>query len=91
MFLWNWLKHFGTLIKGGLEYAHQRGLDDKAVDLAIRWARIAAEKFVDHADRREFVVKMLTMRGMKESVARLAVEIAVQLIKSEEDDGSASS
>ena len=88
MFIWDWIKHLGTLVGNGLKTAHQRGLDEKVVELALQWAKVAAEKFVENADRREFVVKMLTTKGIPESVARLAVEIAVQLIKSEQDDST---
>ena len=53
------------------------------LQMAVAWARVAAEKFTDNAKRREFVVQMLMARGIPESVARLAVELAVQLTKRE--------
>lgn len=60
-------------------------LDDDIVKMAFDWALIASERFQDDRARNEkcraFVVDMLIARGIPESVARLATEIAVQLLK----------
>lgn len=61
----------------------QEVVPDEMLLMAVLWARVAAEKFTDNAKRREFVVQMLMARGIPESIARLAVELAVQFIKRE--------
>jgi hypothetical protein len=70
-------------VKQCLALAQESGLDDQVVSQALYWVRIAAEKYVDNADRREWVVKILAGRGVPESVARIAVEFAYQIYKRE--------
>ena len=51
----------------------------------IELVRMAAVQFVDNHDRREWVVKQLLslFPFLRESVARLIVELAVQAVKAE--------
>jgi hypothetical protein len=77
---------FGTL-KGLVEkafgLAKQSGLTERAVSDALTFVKVAGDKFTDNAERREWVVKMLVSKGLPESIARLAVELAVRLWKAE--------
>lgn len=61
--------------------ANKSGLTEQAFAIALVWVRVAMEKFADNSQRREFVVEILVNRGIPESIARLAVELAVQWIK----------
>lgn len=74
---------FGKVVWSALEQAGIKGLTDEIVQEALAWAKVAAQQTLDNAGKREFVVKMLTSRGIPESIARLAVELAVQLLKKE--------
>lgn len=76
-------KKLGTWIKKGLVAAVGAGLTDEIVKAALGWVKVAADRFVDNGEKREFVVRMLTTRGIPEGVARLAVELAVQIYKKE--------
>lgn len=49
------------------------------------WTEVAQSRFVNNADRREFVVARLMEKGFPESKARLAVELAIFLIKRGQD------
>jgi hypothetical protein len=73
----------GKLLRKAANLAVEVGISDELLDLALSWVRVASTSFTDNAERREFVVKMLTSKGIPESVARLAVELAVQLFKAE--------
>lgn len=64
----------------GLIRAH---VPDEVLARAIQYVEAAALKFVDNSQRREWAVKQLVDRGIPESIARLAVELAVQLVKKE--------
>ena len=81
----NWFvsfwKKLGGLLKAGLKFAVERGLTDEIVKIALALVKIAGNKFVDNTERREFVVAALVKKGIPESIARIAVEIAVQLWK----------
>ena len=57
------------------------GLSDEVVERALELVKRAATMFVDNAEKREWVVRALVAAGVKESIARLAVELAVQLFK----------
>lgn len=73
-------KLFG-LVARALARAKALGLNDQLLKDTIAWVEEAGEKFADPAARREFVVGVLKSRGVPESVARLAVELAVQIWK----------
>ena len=75
-------RRIGSLLLLAFKLAHEVGITDELLDLAIKWAKVAEGKFVDNDKRREFVVKMLVSKAkVPESVARLAVELAVRLLK----------
>lgn len=71
------LKNIGEVLKEALSK-----VDERQVLAAVRRA---AELFVENEQRREFVVKELMLVGVPESIARLALEIAVQALKLSKD------
>ena len=73
----------GDEILLALEYAQSKGLTPEVVSLAIRWARFAEEHWKTNVDRRNWVVNALVTRGVPESIARTACELAVQYIQAE--------
>ena len=79
----SFFKKVSTIVSYALGHASTKGLTDDIVHLALEWVKVAATKELDNDSRREFVVKLLTNRGIPESVARLATELAVQLAKRE--------
>lgn len=83
MFLWNWLKALGGLIKKAFGYAQRAGLTDEVLKRALELVRQAAEQFEDNTERREFVIAALMRLGLPERLARLAVELAVMIWKKE--------
>lgn len=73
----------GKLIWGALDAAGVRGLNDEVVALALIWVKEAAKTALDNAERREWVVRQLVAKRVPESIARLAIELAVQLLKAD--------
>lgn len=71
----------GKGLLGALRFAESRGLTDDLFDLALSLVARAAIKFPDNEARREWSVAELTKRHIPESIARLAVEAAVQAYK----------
>lgn len=71
------------LVKKAFQAAEANGLTDQAISQALGYARLALSRFADDAQRRDWVVAKLVGGGMKESIARFAVEAAVQLLKRE--------
>lgn len=76
-------KAIGRAVKRALTFAQASGLTDALVQLALTFVTQAAQSFVDNAAKREWVVAQLVARHVPESIARLAVELAVQLYKKE--------
>ena len=74
---------FAGLAKRAFGFAKANGLNDDLVKLALKWVRIASEKTVDNAEKREWVVQILKAKGLPESVVRIAVELAYQAYKKE--------
>jgi hypothetical protein len=62
--------------------AQSRGLTDDLLTKATAAVTAAKEQFLDNANRREWAVSGLVAGGVKESIARMAVELALQAIKS---------
>lgn len=79
----DFFKGIGRLIGKAFSAAKASGLSDELVQMALPFVRAAAAQFTDNAQRREFVVGVLVAKGIPESIARLTVELAVQLIKKE--------
>lgn len=73
----------GSLVKAALGQAVANGLTDDILNLAKEWVKVAAGKAISDAQKREFVVQILTNKGVPESIARIAVELAYQLLKKE--------
>ena len=76
----------GRLIAKAFTAAHRRGLTDAVVAHALGLAKQALGRFLESAERREWAVAQLRadLNGIPESTARLAVELAVQMIKDAE-------
>ena len=85
MSFFSFLKPLGALLKKAFNLAVDAGLTNDIVDLALKWVRVAQSKFTEDAKKREFVVKMLVSKGIPEGIARIAVELAVRLLKRELD------
>lgn len=64
-----------------LRFAESRGLTDDLLDLAIGAVTNASVRFTSNDERREWAVGQLRNKGTPESIARLAVEAAVQAVK----------
>lgn len=75
------LKKIGSFAKRAFGIAQERGLTDDMVKLALELVQQAQTQFADSAAKREWVVSALQAAGLPESIARLAVELAVQLWK----------
>ena len=80
--MWGWLKAFGGLIKKALSLAG-KVVPEETMVIALAFVREAAARYTDNAQRREWVVQQLQARGVPESIARLAVELAVRLFKAQ--------
>lgn len=78
-------KKIGSFISKIWGAAEKLGLTDELVKIALGWVKVADEKYVDNAEKREWVVGILKAKGIPESIARLAVELAVRAFKSELD------
>ena len=59
------------------------GIDDELIEFALKWIRIADQKYVDNDQRREWVVGVLKGRNLPDSIARLVVELAFQVYRKE--------
>lgn len=79
----SFFKKLGVLIGEAFVAAGAKGLTDEWVKEALSLVKVAATMFVDNASKREWVVAALVSRGVPESVARLALELSVQLFKKE--------
>src|SRR5947207_15569726 len=73
----------GGLVGKGFKYLVEAGLSDDVVKIALVWVRVAATKYADDPSKREFVVEILVARGFPEGVARVAVELAYRIFKTE--------
>lgn len=76
--VFSWVK---AKIRAEFTDANLRELTDEAVHIALVWIRVAATKYADNVQKREWVVSILVARGFPESVARLSVELAYQIFK----------
>lgn len=73
----------GGLVKKAFGFAKANGLTDDLVQLSYKWVKKAAALSIDKPEKREFVVKALVAKGVPESVARIATELAYQIWKKE--------
>ena len=79
----NIFKSFGKLIVKAFNAAKDAGLTDDLIQIALPYVREANKKFVDNAQRREWVVAILVARKVPESLSRLIVELAYQIYRKE--------
>lgn len=80
--LLGWLKR--SLLDLALKAARLAGLSDERMAQALALVREAQAMPAENAQRREWAVEMLMQIGLKESLARLAVELAVAFAKWEQ-------
>lgn len=78
-------KGFFGKLAGLIKLAKANGLTEEVVVLAEQWVKVAATKVISDGAKREFVVGVLISKGVPESIARLAVELAYQALKDELD------
>lgn len=84
MSFFGFFKKIGHVLQSIIEYAGGNGLTDELIQEALKWVKVAASKELDNSQRREFVVQILMSKfHIPESIARLAVELAVQALKKE--------
>ena len=89
MGLRNWIASLAGWFRRAYAAAAANGLTDELVRDAYWLAKKAAESIDDptqpaEAARRAFVIAQLTARGIPESIARMALEMAVQILKREQ-------
>ena len=76
-------KKANTLLRKVWGLIEVAGVNDEIIEFALKWIKVANTKFIDNAERREWVVAILRERKIPESVARLIVELAFQLYRKE--------
>lgn len=76
-----WFGRIGEAIAIALRFAESRGLTDDLVDLALKHVMKAQTDFETNDARRAYVLSQLVLKDIPESVARLALEMAVALYK----------
>lgn len=80
-------KHLGSVVLSALGHATLGGLTDSVVNAAVGYVKeaVTAENSVlNNKEKREFVVqKLIGVFHLPESIANLAVELAVQAVKAE--------
>lgn len=86
MGFFSFLKPLGSLITRAFNLVKAAGLDDDLVALALKHVRLANDRFVDPAEKREYVVAYLQKRGVPETVARIATELAYRLYKKQVEE-----
>lgn len=77
-------KKIGSFVKRAIGIV-QEVVPEDLLQTAVLWVKVAANKQLDNAGKREYVVERLhaIFPGLPESVIRLAVELAVRLVKKE--------
>ncbi len=78
-YAFSWVVRIGRKVIMGVKHVVPQAIQD----LAVEHARAAAVAYVDNATRRNAVLAQLERAGVSENVARIAVEVAVQIIKAE--------
>ena len=84
MGLIGWLKTFGSWVKKAIVVV-QEVITEEILAAAVAWVKVAANTQLNNTQKREQVVAQLHARfpGISESILRLAVELAVRLVKKE--------
>lgn len=76
-------KRISSVLNKAWSLAQSSGLTDEIITLALPYIKAASTKYVDNADRREWVVRTLMDRHVSEGVARIATELAYKVYKTE--------
>jgi hypothetical protein len=85
------VKKIVPLLQKGIDLAKKNGLSDATIQQALKLVKTAATKFADNDERRAWVLKVLMDHKISEGGARIAIEIAVQLLKNSTQEPSAKS
>ena len=80
-FLGKIFKPILSVLEVAWNFVKAAGLNDEVIELALKLVKTADMKFIDNAERREWVVSVLRKRGLPEGVARIAVEFAYRIYK----------
>lgn len=79
----SFFKGAGKLVGKGFSIATGKGLKDEIVQLALLWVRVADKKYITNPEKRAFVLQILINKGIPESIARIAIEFAVNIFHEE--------
>ena len=84
MGLLDWFKKLGSWVKKAIVVV-QEVVPNEILAAAVAWVKVTANTQLDNTQKRELVVAQLHSRfpGVSESILRLAVELAVRLVKKE--------
>lgn len=77
----NVFKWLGGLLGKAFSAAKKSGLTDEVMGLALDYAKAQVGQAFTNNTKRDRAVSYLVGKGIKESIARFAVESAVQIIK----------
>lgn len=81
--MWDWLRKVVSWVKRAKQVVEDN-VPEPVLAYAMEKVRAALGKYADGAARREWVVAELqSVLHVSESVSRLAVELAVQMLKKE--------
>lgn len=75
--------NLSKVIAHGFKAANESGLTDEIIELALDHVARVNVIALNNDTRREAVVDHLVSKGIRESIARLAVELALQIFKKE--------
>ena len=79
----NIFKWLGGVLAKAFKAAKDNGLTDMVMGFALDYVKAQALLAVSNDQKRDTVVKLLVSKGIPESIARMATEAAVQIIKKE--------
>lgn len=80
-----WLKPVGKWVKKAFNFV-EKYVSDEMLEKAVSLVKAARDKFPTSPERRDWVVAELMKIGLPEHLARLAVELAVGIVKKEMAD-----
>jgi hypothetical protein len=83
MGLRNWVSSLSGWTNRAMTAAMANGMTNEVIRDAYWLAQEAAKKFDESPQMRAFVIAQLVARGVPESMARMALEAAVQILRAE--------
>lgn len=82
--MFGWLRSVGKWVKKAVGFV-EKYVSDETLMKAVSLVREMRDKYDTNEERREAAVRVLVATKVPENVARLAVELAVGLVKKELD------